>query len=114
MIRSRLLAKIIGVALIMAVTAACSEREADFVGYIVSKDNEKITIVLSSDREPPFVLLRSKSEYQVGSKVEVRFKEKVMDTMFPSTAEANISEVLVPAKCLELLHSCSKQQRTRG
>ncbi|WP_373233421.1 hypothetical protein [Cohnella sp.] len=81
--------------LMVSVITACSKQEADLIGYIVNETNGRITIVESNDREPPFVLTSSNKKYQVGSKVEVRFKDKVMDTMFPSTARAELDELLV-------------------
>ncbi|MDF2653236.1 MAG: hypothetical protein K0Q73_9041 [Paenibacillus sp.] len=102
MILKKILMSIPTIALIISTSVACSKGDPDYVGYVVDKSKDKITIVASTSEVPPFVLISDKN-FHVGSKVEVRLKDSEMNTMFPSTAKADISEVKTSAKEKDVL-----------
>ncbi|GAA3405789.1 hypothetical protein ACFFNY_30005 [Paenibacillus hodogayensis] len=81
----------------------CSNKEPDFMGYVVNRTPEKVTIVEISDKEPPMVLLHQSSKLKIGAKVEVRFKEKNMDTRFPSSTPAEVKEMKENAEVKNML-----------
>jgi hypothetical protein len=71
----------------------CSKKDPDFTGYVVNRTAKQITIVEITEKEPPNVLLHPGSKLEIGTKVEVRFKEKVIPTMFPTTAPAEVKVI---------------------
>jgi hypothetical protein len=71
----------------------CSKKDPDFTGYVVNRTAKQITIVEITEKEPPNVLLHPGSKLEIGTKVEVRFKEKVIPTMFPTVAPAEVKVI---------------------
>lgn len=84
--------------------SGCAKKEPDFVGYIFAKDDNRTVIVGTTDQEPPLVLIKEgKNKLDIGSKVEVRYKEDAIDSTFPSQAPASLSEIDIPEPAKKIL-----------
>ncbi|SDW22625.1 hypothetical protein [Paenibacillus sp. CF384] len=89
---------------ILVLNGCANKKEPDFIGYIFTKGNNKTVVVGTKDKQPPDVIIKKgESKLEVGTKVEVRYKEDGVSDVFPSNAPVTLSEVKVTNEEKEML-----------